>query len=107
MKDFSTKERERQVVSFTLDGEQYTFTPPKRAELVMSVISTVGLSRPITEGESLRDLLNWFSEGLGEEQNERIMERLADKEDDFDLAGVTEIARWLVGQTSGRPTKRR
>jgi hypothetical protein len=107
MKTFTTKPREVTPIEFELDGDIYTFTPPKRSELVMSVITSVGLTRPLTEGESLRDLLNWFSEGLGEEQNEKITARLADPEDDFDLPEVTAMARWLVGETSNRPTKRR
>lgn len=107
MKEFTTKERERQTVEFVLDGETYSFTPPKRAELIMSVVSASGLDRPTTEADSVRDLLNWLGEGLGENQADRLMERLRDPDDDFDLAQINEIARYLLGQSSNRPTKRR
>lgn len=107
MKEFTTKERERQTIEFSIDGEVFTFTPPKRAELIMSVVSSVGLDRPVTESDSVRDLLNWLGEGLGEQQAERIMSRLSDPDDDFDLAQVNEIARYLLGQSSNRPTRRR
>lgn len=106
-KEFTTKERERQTVEFILDGETFYFTPPKRAELVMSVVASAGLDRQTTEADSVRDLLNWLGEGLSEEQAERIMSRLKDPDDDFDLAQINEIARYLLGQASNRPTRRR
>jgi len=106
-KDITTKQRERQSVEFTLDGETFTFTSPKRAELIMSAITTVGLDKTSTDGDSVRDLLNWLGEGLGDEQAERILGRLRDPEDDFDLDQVNEIARFLLGQSSNRPTRRR
>lgn len=106
-KSFQTKERERQVVEFDVDGEQFTFTPPKRAGLIASVVSTVGLNRVSTETDSVRDLLNWLGEGLPDDQAERILARLNDPDDDFDLDTVNEIARYVLGQSSNRPTRRR
>lgn len=107
MKEFTTKERDRQPIEFVLDGETYSFVPPKRAELVMSVVSGNGLDRPASDTDSVRDLLNWLGEGLGEEQAERFLGRLRDPDDDFDLAQVNEVARYLLAQSSNRPTRRR
>lgn len=107
MKEFQTKEREKQTITFSLDGESFTFTPPKRAELIMSVVSENGLDRRSTDTDSVRDLLNWLGEGLGDEQAEKVLGRLRDPDDDFDLDQINEIARYLVGQTSNRPTRRR
>lgn len=107
MKEFKTPDKTREPVEFMIDDEKFVFTPPKRAGLVLSVLTSGGLNRSITDADSLRDLLNWFSDGLGEEQNQKIMDRLADEEDEFDLPEVTQIARWLASETSGRPTKRR
>jgi hypothetical protein len=107
VKSFETKAREKQVVEFELDGETFRFTPPKRAELIMSVVSSVGLDGRATETDSVRDLLNWIGEGLSEEQSERILGRLRDQDDDFDLEQLNEIARYLLGQSSNRPTRRR
>jgi hypothetical protein len=106
-KDFTTKQRERQSTEFTLDGETFTFTPPKRAALIMSAIVTVGLDKPSSDGDSVRDLLNWLGEGLGDEQADRVLGRLQDPNDDFDLDQVNEIARYLLGQSGNRPTRRR
>jgi hypothetical protein len=107
VKDFTTKERERQVVEFVVDGETFKFTPPKRAALIASVVSNVGLDGKSTDTDSVRDLLNWIGEGLPEEQSGRFLERLLDPEDDFDLDQVNDIARYLLGATSNRPTRRR
>lgn len=107
MKDFSTPERRVEVIPFTLDGVEFQFTPPKRAELIKSVVSSVGLDRNSTESDSVKDLLNWLGEGLPDDQSSIILDRLQDPNDDFDLAQVNEIARYLLGQTSNRPTRRR
>ncbi len=107
MKSFETKSREKQVVEFELDGETFRFTPPKRAGLIASVVSTVGLDKTSTDTDSVRDLLNWLGDGLSEEQSQRIFERLNDDADDLDLDQVNEIARYLLGQSSNRPTRRR
>jgi hypothetical protein len=107
MKTFETKAREKQTVEFELDGEVFRFTPPKRAELIMSVVGTVGLDKASTDTDSVRDLMNWLGEGLSEEQSARLIDRLKDPEDDFDLDQINEIARFLLGQSSNRPTRRR
>lgn len=107
MKDFTTQKRIQQPVDFTLDGETFTFNPPKRSGLIMSVVASVGLDRPSSDSDSVRDLLNWLGDGLSEDQADRILGRLRDPDDDFDLDKVNEIARYLLAQSSNRPTRRR
>jgi hypothetical protein len=107
MKSFETKAREKQVIEFELDGESFRFTPPKRAGLIMSVVGTIGLDTTSSDTDSVRDLLNWVGEGLSEEQGQRFVDRLKDPDDDFDLEQMNEIARYLLGQSSNRPTRRR
>jgi hypothetical protein len=107
MKSFETKAREKQVIDFELDGVTFKFTPPKRAELIMSVVGSVGLDKAASDADSVHDLLNWLGQGLSDEQGELIWERLKDPEDDLDLDQVNEIARYLLGQSSNRPTRRR
>lgn len=106
-KEFTTKERERQTIEFIVDGESFTFTPPKRAGLIMSVVTSVGIDKAMTESDSVKDLLNWLGEGLPEGQSDRLLERLQDTDDDFDLEQINEIARYLLAQSSNRPTRRR
>ena len=106
-KEFTTKERERTPIEFVLDGETFKFTPPKRSGLIISVVSKTGLDGRASDADSVRDLLNWIGDGLSDEQAERLLERLRDPDDDFDLENVNEIARYLLGQSSNRPTRRR
>jgi len=42
------------TVEFELDGEVFRFTPPKRAELIMSVVGTVGLDKASTDTDSVQ-----------------------------------------------------
>lgn len=106
-KEFTTKKRESRPVPFSIDGEDFVFTPPKRAGLIMSVVTNVGLEKAGTDSDSTRDLLNWVSEGLPEEQAQVLLDRLKDPDDDFDLEQINDIARYLLSQSSNRPTKRR
>jgi hypothetical protein len=106
-KDFTTAKRERKVVEFTLDDETYTFTAPKQAGLVMSVVQTVGVDKASTDSDAVRDLLNWLGDGLPDEQATRLLARLQDPDDDLDLAQINDIARYLISQVSNRPTRRR
>lgn len=95
-KEFSTATKRRKPIEFTLDGVEYEFTPPKQAGMVLDYIAS---------GDEMGALFDWVNEGLGEEQADRIEARLKDPEDDFDIKELTDIARWLVEETTGRPTK--
>lgn len=107
-KEFTTKERVPQVIEFDLDGEHYVFTVPKRSGLIMSVVTTVGINgRGSTDADSVKDLLNWIGEGLPEDQATRLLDRLTDPNDDFDLDNINEIARFLLAESGKRPTRRR
>lgn len=107
MKSYTTKQRERKVIEFELDGDHYTFTSPKKSALSASTLSSIGTSRAVTDAERVRDLYNWFSEGLPEDQAMRLFDRLNDPEDDFDMDDLGNIVTDLVTEGTGRPTKRR
>lgn len=107
MKQFETKEKEAKVVEFELDGRALRFTVPKRSGLIASVVNNVGLDSRNLDTDSTRDLLNWLGDGLSDEDGQWIFDRLKDPDDDFDLEEINEIAKYILGQTSNRPTKRR
>lgn len=94
---FTTAKRRKEPISFTIDGEEFTFTPPKTAKVLLEYAET---------GNELGPLLDWLDEGLSKEQAKRIEERLLDSEDDFDSDQLGEIVSALFEQVSGRPTKR-
>jgi hypothetical protein len=95
-KEFTTATKRRKPIEFTLDGTEYQFNPPKQAGMVLDFLET---------NDEMGALFDWVNEGLGEEQATAIEERLKDPADDFDIKELTDIARWLVEESSGRPTK--
>lgn len=108
MKQFTTKEREVQIIEFELDGRVIQFRPPKRAGLITSVVNSVALDARAMDTDSTRDLLNWLGEGMVDDADaEWILGRLQDPDDDFDIMDVNEIAKYLLSQDSNRPTRRR
>jgi hypothetical protein len=95
-KEFTTATKRRKPIEFTVDGTEYQFTPPKQAGMVLDFLET---------GDELGAMMDWVNDGLGEDQAAAIEARLKDPDDDFDFDELTGIARWLVEETSGRPTK--
>jgi hypothetical protein len=107
VKAFETAPKEQKVIEFELDGRTIEFKTPKRAGLIASVVSNVGLDGRSLDTDSTKDLLNWLGEGMSEDDATHLLERLQDPDDDFDLSDINEIARYLLGQSSNRPTRRR
>lgn len=95
--EFTTAKRRREPITFTLDGDEYTFTPVKTAGAVLGVVH---------DGEDeLKALFDWFDEGLSEEDSQRIENRLRDPDDDLDIPDVANVIRALLEKVSGRPTR--
>lgn len=95
--EFTTATKRREPIEFTLDGETFTFTPPKTAGMVLAVIDG-------EEGEA-KALFDWLDDGLPEDQSARLEARLRDPADDFDIEDLMEIVKSLAARASGRPTK--
>lgn len=99
--DYTTPKRKPKVIEFTLDGEDYHFTPPKDAEMVMPVLEATG-DEAIA---ATRAAFDWLGKGLAEGEEERLRERLKDPNDDFDVPDLENTLRWVQKQvTGGRPT---
>jgi hypothetical protein len=97
-KSYSTKNRERKTLTFTLDDREFQFNTPKNASLVLAAASD-------DERAPIREFMNWLSTGLGEEDNAYIISRLQDPADDLDFDLIQEIVEDLMAQAAGRPTK--
>jgi hypothetical protein len=95
-KEFTTAAKRRKAITFTIDGTEFEFTSPKQAGMVLDYLEN---------GDEMGALFDWMNEGLGEEQAAVIESRLKDPKDDFDIKELTDIARWLVEESTGRPTK--
>lgn len=104
-KDFETQPRDTTPIPFTLDGETYTFRPPKMISLILPVLGT-DLSDPSTQQaqEMMTAQMDWLEAGLDEDEATRIAARLRDPKDDFDLDDLVNIVQWLVESVSKRPT---
>ena len=104
-KEFTTAKNRHKPIEFTLDGEDYVFTPPKLARMTADLFG-FGDDDEAQDGVA-KAAMDWLSDGLPEEQRERIISRLRDPDDDFDVPDLTDIIKWLVSKVSGRPSTSR
>lgn len=111
-KTFTAGTRKREAIPFVIEApdgtdDTYRFTPPKIAGAMMAVLDPTSTD-DADDGESSLSMTQatwaWLRTGLGQEQYDRLVERLRDEDDDLDIPDVTEIVRWLMGKVSGRPT---
>lgn len=96
---FKTAKRRKDPIPFDLDGEEYTFTPPKNAMMVLPMIEENS-----GDAEALRGMFDWLGAGLSQEEADRILERLKDPQDDLDFDTVAEVIEGLMEEIGGRPT---
>ncbi len=106
-KQFITTKKEEKIVEFDVDDRHIVFSVPKRSGLIASVVNNVGLDARNLDTDSTRDLLNWLGSGMSDEDGEWLFARLTDEDDAFDLEDINEIAKYILGQTTNRPSRRR
>lgn len=99
---YKTAKRKSGPIEFSIDGDDYVFTPPKTASMMLPVIEQddtddMGLM-------ALKVQYDWIEAGLPEEQAERIKSRLKNPKDDFDSSDLENISKWIMKQINGRPT---
>lgn len=100
--DFKVAKKKRKIIEFRIEGDDfvYSFTTPKTAGLVLD-ITAEGSSEEVA---STRAMLNWLSRGLPEDQNQRLMDRLRDPDDDLDFEELGEYVEKLMEEVNGNPT---
>lgn len=100
-KDFTSPKRKTDPITFTLDGDphEYSLTPQKLAGPFLEMYE--GGSDADVEGAGY----DWFLGGLSEEDKARILAKLGNAEDDFDLITLGEVIRWAMEQSAGFPTQ--
>ncbi len=99
-KSYKTSTKTPKVLTFDLDDREFTFTAPKMSGLILQIAEK-------GEAGGIAGLLNWLSDGLTEEDNDFIIERLRDPDDPLDFDVVQEIVEDLMAAASNRPTKPR
>jgi hypothetical protein len=102
-KQFTTAKRRTKPIVFDLDGDTYHFTAPKTAGMVLTVIDN-GEAGDANSPFAAKATLDWLSQGLPDEENARLIERLRDPKDDFDFPDLGPIIEYLVEQATGNPT---
>lgn len=109
--EFKVAKRRTAPITFTLGvapGQKvtqqgshvYSFTPPKSAVMMMPVLD---VDEPTDIGMT-KATFNWLSEGLSEEDSDRIMARLRDKKDDLDIDTLADVIQGLSEQIAARPS---
>lgn len=129
-KQFTTEKRQPETIVFSIDEDEFHFTPPKMATAMLPILdpkSRRNGSRPApsdngdatAQGEDpeereARDdqtmtqaAWQWLYDGLPDDEWERLRGRLRDPDDGLDVTDVVPVVRWLLGQTAGRPTTSR
>lgn len=105
-KQFTSGSRARKPVEFVLDDDEYVFTPPKVAGLVLDAFN--GDDDDDTRQRSAAQAaFDWLYDGLPEDDADRIVARLRDPDDPLDLPDLVEVIKWLLSKVSGRPTTSR
>jgi hypothetical protein len=97
-KVFKVAPKNRAVIEFSFEDENYlyTFTPPKVAGVVLSVI----------EGgmDEAKAAFDWLSDGLPEDQNAHLIARLRDQQDALDIDDIGPMVEGLMEEMGERPT---
>lgn len=94
---FTSAKRSKKPIKFTLDGDEYSFTPPKQAGMAMPFLDDSG-------SNELKVVMDWLGDGLPEDQVARLITRLKDPEDDFDIPTLKDVIKGLVEKVTGNPT---
>jgi len=96
----SVGKRDQTPIPFDFDGSEheYTFTPPKQADMVLPMLDSVN------DIESTRAALAWLDDGMSEEDQAHLLARLKDKNDDLDFPHVSELVKQIVEEVGDRPT---
>jgi len=98
---FRVATRRREVITFTLDGDEheYKFNPPKVASMVMPLLEVKA-----TDIDAARAAFDWLDRGMSQEDQDHLTARLRNEEDDLDFDIIEDIVEGLIEKVGGRPT---
>ena len=98
---FDVPVRDKNPLRFTLKGKSHVlvFQPPKQAVMVLPMLDAK------EDIEAAKAAFEWLDDGLSEDDQKHIEDRLRDEKDDLDIDTITEVVKGLVAKISGgRPT---
>lgn len=97
--EYTTAERRNEPIKFKLDGREFEFNPPKIAMHILDMMDG--------DEEAGGAMLDWLGNGLSEEDDKFISDRLRDPADKFDMPDLIKLIQMLLEKVIGRPTKSR
>lgn len=97
---FEVAKRRREPIEFRLGGDDhlYSFEPVKQAEMVLPLIQSKG------DLEAVKTAFSWLDKGLSQNDQDHMVARLRDPEDDLDTDTIEDVVEKLIEAVSGRPT---
>ena len=106
-KEFTTAAEEKVEggpgdITFTIDGRELTARPPKDGQVAMMMAR---MGRHSTNNDKVAGMIDFFVELFDEADEQYVVDRLLDGDDDFGITQVTDIMTWLMEEWSKRPTK--
>jgi hypothetical protein len=101
--EFDVAVRRAEPITFKLGGDdhEYKFTPPKSAVMLMPVLAATDGNMGVNMTKSTFD---WLGQGLSESDNEHMIARLRDPEDDLDIDTLSTVVEKLSEKVAARPT---
>lgn len=108
MKQFRTESERAKPILFAVDDDEFEWTPPKQAALLLDTIGLGGDRERLDDPrmDQVRGQIDWVSSGLHPQDRDLLLDRLRDPDDPFDVDQLVEIMKWLVEQSTARPTRR-
>lgn len=94
--EFKSGTARREPITFKIDDDEFTFTPPKLFSTVLEGLES---------GDDFGASLDWLQRGLPEDQADLITHRLKDESDDFEVTDLGVVIQGLIEKVTGRPTQ--
>lgn len=103
--EITTTPRVTKPVTFTIQGgedpvtganHKYTFLAPKVAPIILDMYDS--------PEDMVKILFDWLGEGMSEEDNNILLGRLRDPDDDFEIYQLRQLLDGIIAKVSGRPT---
>lgn len=96
---FTTAAKREDPILFVLDGEEFKFAPQKYAPIALAYIDDA-----VRDAAKMKSMMDWLGHGLGEEQSDRLLARLQNLDDAFDVDNLMDLVNALVEAQAGRPS---
>lgn len=122
MKTFTSKRYERPTYTFDLDGQTYTATPGKSAEVQLFILGGAGDHDLPGRLRSTNGMINWLLKSISPSHIQdkgfevahlepvegckacEVVVRLIDNDDPLEMDTLMDVANWLIEEVGKRPT---